>query len=86
MKKLTTITQLWLTADKQSVVTGGPTKGYRWKAAGVEVSAEEVMQYGLVEGVHYRTLGGPTPRKQAFTEAPTHDLPTTSEQPQEEES
>lgn len=79
MKKLIAITQLWLTADRASVVTGGPTKGYRWLSAGDEVTAEDAMRYGLVEGVHYRTLGGPTARKQAFTSAPEYDLPAASE-------
>lgn len=76
--KMIVTRQLWLTADKESVVTSGSTKGYRWKRAGDEVTAEEVMRYGLSEGVHYHTLGGSAPRHQAFLETPTHDLPPTA--------
>jgi hypothetical protein len=84
--KMIVTRQLWLTADKESVVTGGPTKGYRWKRAGDEVTAEEAMRYGLSEGVHYHILGGPAPRRQAFIETPQHDLPTTASEPIEGES
>lgn len=84
--KTTVITRLWLTADKASVVTGGPTKGYRWKDAGDEVTADEIARYGLVEGVHYRSFGQPAPRHQAAIKAPTRDVPGEEPPTQEQAS